>query len=281
MDAQLLLQERLKQRLVETKSRNSNISIRSFARHLGLPAGTVSLVLLGKRKISLKLAEKLATALQFDPNERALLQAELKKKSASTSSTQTSTHERSRSLGTTFKPETLRLSDPQFDLLKEWYYFGILSLVQTKNFKLDAQWIAKRLNLLPSTAQAALDQLISLKLIVVENGKAKRNYRHVRTSDGSNQAAIKRAHEQNLELAKKAMRIRDYHECDFTSINLPANPQDLPAMKEMIRDFEKAFLEKFAYQAEASEVFRVNIQAFPITHAETKNVPSKDERSAG
>ena len=238
MDAQLLLQERLKQRLVETKSRNSNISIRSFARHLGLPAGTVSLVLLGKRKISLKLAEKLATALQFDPNERALLQAELKKKSASTSSTQTSTHERSRSLGTTFKPETLRLSDPQFDLLKEWYYFGILSLVQTKNFKLDAQWIAKRLNLLPSTAQAALDQLISLKLIVVENGKAKRNYRHVRTSDGSNQAAIKRAHEQNLELAKKAMRIRDYHECDFTSINLPANPQDLPAMKEMIRDFE-------------------------------------------
>ena len=275
MDAQHLLQQRLKQRLVEMKSKNPQTSVRSFARHLKMPAGTISLVLLGKRKISSKLAEKLADALEFDPAERAAIQSSiLLEKPLKEKSTPRSTHRRSQELASIHKPDDLRLSSGQFDLLKEWYYFGILSLVQTRTFKNDPAWIAKRLNLLPGTAKNALEQLIQMKLIIIDaDGKAKRNYQLVRTSDGILNSSIRKSHEQSLELAKKALRIRQYDECDFTFLNFPADPNDLPEMKEMIRDFQKKLLEKFAYQPNATEVFRVCMQTFPITQ------PDADELS--
>ncbi len=268
VQAESLLLNLLKQRLTEAKSRNSQVSIRSFARTLGVPAGTLSLVLLGKRSISTRLATKLVTALKLSENEsKIILNGLTKTKKPSTHSI--IAHERNRKIETLFKPNTIRLSEQQFDLLKEWYYFGILSLVQTKTFKTDPVWIGKRLNILPSTAENALKKLIELRMIIVdENGTTRRNYDLVRTSDGTPNASIRRAHEQNLELARKAMIQRKFDECDFSSINLPVNIDDLPKMKELIRKFEREFLDQFAKKAGADEVLRVCVQAFTITHPE-------------
>ncbi len=266
----------MKQRLVEAKAKNPRISVRSFARTLDLPASTVSLILLGKRTVSEKLATKLASALKFDPIETKSLSLQLqtlrlekrKKRLGSHSP-----HVKSRVLVESHKPTVFKLSDEQFRSIQEWYYFGILSLVQTDDFQLSDEWIALRLNITAIQAKEALKRLFDLKLLVTDKiGKVQRGYQTIRTSDGLNDPQLRAVHRQNLKLASDALENVPYEKADYTSINLPVNSKKLDEMKEVIREFEFAFMKQFALkQGEgADEVYRVCVQAFPVTRRQAK-----------
>ena len=50
-------------------------------------------------------------------------------------------------------------------LISDWYYFAILSLMETDDFQSDPKWIAKRLNITHSEASVALKTLASLGMI--------------------------------------------------------------------------------------------------------------------
>lgn len=277
MNAQAFIRDRLKQKLVEAKSKNASVSIRSFSKKLGLSAATVSLVMLGKRPVSKKLALKLAQALQFSKleSDRVLSQisqeAERGPKDASSVTSKNSPHQKSKDIQINYKPESISLSEDQFDLLKEWYFFGILSLVQTADFQLDPKWIAVRLGILERQAKEALDVLFHLHLLKFdENKKVIRGYEVIRTSDGKRSSSLRHAHHQNLELARRVLARSEMNDFDFTWINLPVDIQRLPEMRAMIRRFEEEFLEKFVQKETANEVSRVCVQAFPVTSRTNK-----------
>jgi len=271
MNPQILIQERLKQKLVEAKAKNPRTSVRSFARQIKIPASTVSLVLLGKRKVSKELALKISDVLQFDPMERAKIvsgfEQEQKSRNKVLKAGAISPHDRNKQIEESFKPETLRLSEEKFDLLSEWYYFGILSLVQTEDFKTDAEWIAARLGLDVEIAKTAFERLITMGMITVDpsNGKATRTYKMVRTADGKKNASLRRANQQNLELAKKNLEEGIFENCDFTWINLPVDLRQIEQMKVMIRSFQSDFINTFGLAHGANEVLRVCVQAFPVS----------------
>jgi hypothetical protein len=59
MQAQLKIQRILREKYSLIKAKNPQYSLRSYAKKLGIAAGTLSLIMLGKRKVSLPLIKKL------------------------------------------------------------------------------------------------------------------------------------------------------------------------------------------------------------------------------
>lgn len=265
MNAQILIQDRLRQRMLEAKAKNVHVSVRGLAKQLKLPAGTVSLVLLGKRRLSLKLAMRFAEALYFDPMERARLEAAFSKdkktprKPKGASLNLFETEEK-------FKPDALKLSADQFHVMKDWYYFAILNLTYTDGFNNDPEWIASRLNLKVEQVSEAIDRLIRLGLLKTDiQGKLKRTHKILNTSDQIQNLSLRYSHYQNLELAKISLDQNELNERDFTWLTVPVDFTRMSEMKIMIREFQDQFLEKFGEEKRANEVVRVAVQLFPLT----------------
>ena len=141
-DAQLSLQRLLRNRFIESKTKNQSYTMRSFAQRVGLSSGALSEILRGRRKVSEDLALKIARNLGLDPRASE----ELRQKFLRDEKSQRDSE---------FE-NTLQLSSDQFRLISEWYHFAILSLLKTPDFKNDAPWIAARLGIRSSVASEAL-----------------------------------------------------------------------------------------------------------------------------
>lgn len=246
MDMQSNIQSLLKSKFQQLKARNPQYSTRAFAKKAGVSAGTLSLIMLGKRKASAKLARKIADKLGLDPQERSQIVAQAKP------DTKTSI-------------EFLKLSSVQFDVISEWYYFAILNLIKTKNFVNDPAWISERLALPIDTVHKALDNLKTLNLLVEENGALRRSQARYRTSDNVANAALKSSHYQNLQLAEKALDVCEIDERDFTWLTVAFDPSKMSEVKEKIRQFQDELIEIIEEGDAPSEVYRLAMQFFPIT----------------
>lgn len=248
MDGQLRLQDQLLQRFSKLKEKNSNYTLRAYARKLGIHSGALSAILNGKRRVSRKMALRLAERLMLDPIEMDKIAASFEIK----------TDER-------ILPRALQLSADQHRLIVEWYHYGILSLIQLKGFRNDSVWIAKRLNIRPSEARDAVARLIRLGL-VERSGKnsLKRIEARVATTDGVRSSALQRAHAQNLELAQTSLDRDPLAVRDFTSLTFPADPAKISIARRLIRRCQDQ-IEAEMQSASPTEVYRVCVQLFPLT----------------
>ena len=268
MNSQKLIQERLKQKLTEAKVKNPRLSVRSFARQMKISPGTMSLVLLGKRNLSLATALKLADILELDAVERLSVKNELERERdvRAKAKSKTSPHEKNKSLGTTLRPNVYRIPDAQFDVMSEWYYYAILNLVQTDDFCMNPDWIAKRINLNPDVAKGALDALLRMNFITIEpSGKAKRTFQNIRTGEGNLNLSRRRANRQGLELAMESLDTKEFAEGDFSWMILPVNFKQVEEMKVTLRSYQRDFIDRYGLKTGANEVIRVGMQLFPLT----------------
>lgn len=253
---QLLLQNRLRQALVETRARNPRLSVRMFAKRLGLPAGTVSLVLLGKRTLSRATALRFAKALDLDPVERATIE-----NGAYTRDTPKSARDSIK-----LQPEQLRLSADQFHILKDWHYYAILNLICITGESHKPADLARRLGLSEKSVVDAIDRMLRLDLIRVdEDQRFHRTHRQLKSTDDIESQSLRHSHQQGLELARDALAQVAIGSRDFSSLTLPIDTVKLPAIKAEIRGFYAGLVTKYARDPEANEVYQVQLQAFPLT----------------
>lgn len=266
MKAQLLIQNRLRQKYLEMQVKNPRISVRGFAQSLRLPAGSISLLMLGKRRVSLKLAEKISLALAFDPLEKAALVREFQKDKKSKVKTSVQ-NPLSGKTKPAFRPEQLKLSADQFHVVKDWQHYAILNLVSLKGFEPSSAWIATRLNMDEGIIQQSIDRLFRIGLLeVAEDQKNWRKaFPRVTTSHDIKSLCLQHAHIQELDLAKDSVRDDPVHKRDVTSLTLPMLIKDLPEAKVEIQNFYNQFTERFAVQKLADEVYQIQIQLFPLS----------------
>lgn len=162
----------------------------------------------------------------------------------------------------------VQLSADQFQVNAEWYYFAILSLIKTRDFKSEPKWIAERLGLHPKKIKDAVDRLVRLGLIQWKtlNGKktlARKEARY-QTTDEIPSSSVRRAHAQNLELAKDCLENVEIEWRDFTSLTMAIHPAKISLLKEKIRKFQDE-ISILIEGEESTEVYRMCIQLFPLT----------------
>lgn len=252
------LQKKLFQSFQEMKLNNPRYSLRAFSGRLGLGAGAVSQIMNGKRKVSLKMAEKICDRLLLDPQDRSELLSLFEKRSLLDH-------------GAIPKKKYQKLTQDQFLAISQWHHFAILSLLKTKGAKNSAAWFADRIGIAPKDASDAIKRLISLKIIErASDGTLKRINPFLRTNDDIADLSLRAHHMQTIRLAEKALSELDVKIRDFTTITFPVSLRSIKKAKEMIRTFQDQLSEKLEYDGEDAEVYRLSMEFFPLTKIKEK-----------
>ena len=246
MVEQPAIQRALSHEFARRQIKNSSYSLRAFAQRLKMNSGALSSVLNGKRKISKKMACRLADHLCLNPQEKAQFLTDFSKGNQAQALHYT------------------QLSVDQFNLLSEWHHFAIMSLIETNDFKNELKWIAKRLGVPLRKVRSALKRLQRLGLIAVDDDKVSLTHERYVTSDEISNISLQRSHAKNLELAKYSLERDALEDRDFSAITLAIDPKKIKEAKERIR----LFLDEMSLLLEAnpkSEVYKLCIQLIPLT----------------
>lgn len=259
MNEQARVQELLMRKFCEFKVKNPSFSVRALATRLEMQPSATNEILKGQRRISRKMAEKIADKLLLDPSERADL---LKDYPASLVKNKQLVQARDKML------EALKLNSDQFELISDWIHFAILSLVRVKNFNSDISWIAERLGVSDVEARKAILRLQYLNLIYIgDKGIITRTSQPVRTTDDIQDLSLQKMHANDLEIARGKLQTIPVEKRDYTNFTFPANPKTIKRAKEIIRKAQDE-LEKLMNDDDAVEVYRVCMYLFPLTKLE-------------
>lgn len=228
--------------------RNPSYSIRAFARDLGIGKTTIFEVMKGLRQLSSSNIEVIASRLALDEETLKCFQED------------SSNSDRGR---------TVVLED-EFQLIKDWHFLAILNLAKLPNNKCDSHWIAERLGLSIELAENSLETLLQLKLLENRNGKLFRTATPLTTATDVPSESIREHHRQSMEIAAAAMKEVSVELRDFTSVTYALHPEKIPDIKKVILSFHRK-LGKILKTDNATEVYRLNIQFFPLTKLEQQN----------
>ena len=144
----------LHEEFTSRSQKNARYSLRAFAKHLGVSHTLLSLIMAGKRPLTLKTAKLVSERLELPPEKAVSLMragAEAKVKNYN------------------YKYEYLDLKT--FDLISDWVHFAILSLMETTQTLVNSKWIAKRLGINETQAKVSFQRLLDVGLIAEKDGR--------------------------------------------------------------------------------------------------------------
>ena len=243
--------------LLEKKNKNSGYSARALARDLGISPPFLSQVMSGKRNLSLEQKLKLADTLGIDLK----LNANQKEKPQLT------------------KIDLLQNSIEHDKILKYWYHFAILELIQTKNNSANPRRIAAKIGISELEAKTAIDRLLEFGYVSVsKDGKLKRTKLLFIFDPKRSSAALRSFHQTRLtnaqeelnEFSEETVKARN-----FQTVFIATNREKIASAKVMLAEFTDALMQHLTSGTQ-EEVFQFSSQFFSI---ESKTKMSKKEES--
>lgn len=254
--AQSAISNVLRQAFVEAQVRNPSYSLRAFARRLAISPSALSEIMAGKRRISRKIADRLTEKLCLEPRQRQAILTLFRAGGAAAGT----------EAGAAGGVEYELLDADKFAAIADWYHFGILSLMETKDFQSDPQWIAARLNIRLRESVAALERLERLGLIKKSRGKYGLTKGRLTSSDGVRNLSLQRAHAANLALAQTSLAEDPVETRDFCATTMAIDPDKIPEAKQMIREFSDRLASFLETSGKQTEVYKLCLQLFPLSH---------------
>lgn len=253
----------LKGALAEQFSQRPGYSLRAFARQAGISASHLSRVLNGKKDLSHDSARRIAMELNMPDHVQEHF-LDLVSWHSADSHTKKLLTERLSNREQNSPYRTLEMD--MFKVLADWYCLPLLELTQTKEFKSDIPWIAKRLKISNLEVQTTIDRLISLQLLERDASGNLRttNGTDVQTPNDIASVAIRKHHEQMTRKAAEALNEQDVEEREFQGMHLSFDPQNIRSAKKVIRDFIAKFEAEFK-TVPGAEVYQLNMQFFRLT----------------
>ncbi len=243
--------------LAEKMKKNTQFSLRAFARLVDVSPAVLSRVLSGKRRLTFKLAVRIADALSLGPMEREDLYSFFT----------------NAGLGPDegvdrFEKE---LTIDCFNAMKEWYHYGITQLLLMEAFNEDPKWIAKMLSITELEAKMALDRLLRLDIIDRdEEGKLYRTSTYLTTSTDVASSGIRHFQKQILEKSIYSLEHDDILERDITSITIAINEDRILEAKKEIMKFRKKMAE-FLAEGDKTRVYNLGIHLIPLSKSSKEN----------
>lgn len=253
MEAQLYLQDTLRERLELLRLKNSSFSLRAFAKLLDVSPASLSEFLNGKRKLSKKMIQKVAQKLCLPPKEISVLNEKIHRDSKGINHVPQS------------EKKAIELRNDQYYLVSDWHYYAILCLAETSDFRDDYEWIAKRLKTNISAVKEAMERLMRLGFLYYgPEGKLLCQDIEIFTSEDTPKSFLKKRHSENLSAANESLFSDDVLTRDMSFATLAINSKKLPEAKKMIRNFYDELC-SFLETGEKEEVYELCIQLFPRT----------------
>lgn len=267
-------QDFLRDYIEARKKVRSTFSVREFSSRAGFrSSGALSMVLTGKRQLSLDSASRIAEVVKLKWKEKQYFFLLVRKSQAKNPSEKNKI--RDEILKSRFRTRKNRLANQQYRFLSHWYYPAIYLLVGERASAKHVESFDRLLGrgLTKEQIQQALKDMQELGLLKLERGVYRQLHAHLTTDDDIQESATYEFLSQMMELAKMAFELPS-EEREFGSITLEIPPSEWPWLKERIREFRQEITDRFGESRNSSGLFQVNIQAFPLTLKEERDSSS-------
>jgi uncharacterized protein (TIGR02147 family) len=257
---------------LERKKRNAAYSTRAFARDLGMSQALVSLVMNGKRPLTVKQAAQISVLLSFsqEQSERFLDSTLLALPENSKALSRLRRERKYSPVGATAAPAFKDYDIERFKAISQWYHLSILDLVSTRDFRDDTSWIARRLGISRIEVTDAIARLLDLGLLERREGRLVKSESKIYFATQRSEAAIRSHHRQMIGKAIDQLSLTDPASFEARSISgmtMSIPKSTLPLAFEKIEQFQKE-LAALLCKGEAEEVYQLNVQLFPLTKRE-------------
>lgn len=240
---QPFLQAGLTGSLKRIQKKNPRVSLRTFAKRLGISHPALSEILKGKRRVSKDKAECFAEALKISGAARKAFLNDFNK----------------------VDPVYEVLPDNVFQVLADPDYFHLLTLVDTIDFTDSTAWMANRLGISQEKAQQIFQTLQELKLVEMgPEGKWVPTNNRVSTPNNIASKAIRKSHELSLAKASEALHNVSVDKRFFLSAAMSTDKEKYEIATGMLRDTLNKISELFETSGK-EEVYKLQIALFPVT----------------
>ncbi|HEX4926067.1 MAG TPA: DUF4423 domain-containing protein, partial [Bdellovibrionales bacterium] len=155
------------------------------------------------------------------------------------------------------------LSADTVELLGNWEYFAILSLLETKGFRYSPEAVADRLQLNRASVVEAMKLLLRVGLLKEHANGYMPTHKNVTTTHDVPSAALRRVHRQTIEKALGAIEGQTVEERDFSGMTMAIARKKLPQAKQLIRKFRRE-MSALLEDGDRTDVYRLNIQLFSL-----------------
>lgn len=245
--------------LKDRSAKNTQYSMRAFAKTLGLDVAHLSRILRGQKQLSMENGYVVAQRLFKSAREREyflhLLALE-------------SNPGKMRTLKA--PPAQNRwnlLSLEQFELVANWYHFAILDFSTLPGVTLTPSKAATYLGISVREAREAIERLERLGLLAKRGGKLIKTHAKLTTTNNVPSAALRSLHKQMLAKASAAIEAQTVDRRYFISRTLTLRRAQLKELCQLIDDF----YDRVSASVSAPEVhdahdalYQLNVQLFDL-----------------
>lgn len=263
---------KLKHEYEKRKEKNSSYSLRAFAKSLAIDAGTLTRIINGKRIPSLMLGKELISGLNLEGSEAELFLNSLAKEKWNEKPIRVS--QDLKNFGQPKEDEIRPLSNAYqveldtYKILADWIHYAILELTFVSDFNSNCKWIAEKIGRSVDDVEIAVERLMKLKLLSLENGKYVKTNTRITTKDKSKTTKpLMRLQKDLLGIALKAIDEVDYEKRASVSMTMAINPKNIDKAKSAFVEFSEKMCDLLE-EGEQTEIYNLIINLSPILFEE-------------
>lgn len=250
------------------KRKNPAYSYRLFARKakLGSP-NYLKLVVDGKRRITDRTLYQFARGLSLSRDEEKYFRELVMYQEVSDPDSKEQ-HLRSLLKYQEKQRTPSPLKSDRIKFLLDWYHAVIRELVQSREFKEDPSWIAKRLGnkITETQAKESLDLLVRLQIIRRnEDGRLEQHEPLLTSSDEVPSHVLRSLHRTYLRKAINSIFSVPIDRRELSGLVLSVPNHRLKEIKSEIKEFRKKLNRKYGLDKDGDEVYFVGLYLYPVT----------------
>lgn len=249
------------------KRRNSQYSLRAFARDLNMQPSKLSEILNSRCGLSTEAALDIAKKIRLTELETEYFINLVEAEHSRSEFRKAQAQERLKSFQAVHGYSELDLE--RFMIISDWQHFAILELTDLHEFQSNAKWIAKRLDISEQVAQESIQRLLDFGLLkTLENGTLQQTHEHLATPSGIPSREIREHHAQILQKANESIDKFGVTERDLSSMMMGIAEDQLEEAKQELKEFRRAFAKKYQAKKPKDRVYCLSMQLFPLDQKE-------------
>lgn len=257
--------EWMKETLKERVDNNPSYSLRAFARDLKLSPASVSLILKGRKGLSKPSAERVAKSMGLTPPEQEYFKALVLTRHGRTEAARQMAQAKLSHLSLNKEKHVLEID--RFQVMAQWYHFGILQLTHLKRFRSEIPWMARQLDIPEADAREAVARLKRLGLLKTdENGRLVTTKDILLSKHGIPSEALRKFHRQMIEKAVKAIQDYPVEKRMILSTQIPMRADMYEKISTRLYELQSEFIQKYsASEKDGDLVYGFNFQLYPLS----------------
>jgi len=261
----------LREEIYRRKEKRSSLNFSQLAKKIGISTSLLSLILSGKRRVSLTTAEALSQGFGFRGRKRNYFLTLARLHNARTEeekwNIQNELMKIRQQSDEKISSESL-LELRQYRLISDWYYSVIYVLCGLKNVEHHPGSFQARLGpevSLEEIGRALLD-LEALGLIKKVEERYVQTMNAVSTGSDKKDAAIYKYHRDMLRRAEASLKLPS-HRREIAGLSIAIPREKISVVKSKIRDFISDLNVYLSQFDEADGVYQFNTQLFELTQS--------------